>query len=463
MARLLVIFIFILAGCTPLGIPESNIIAPDHLSTKGLLVATIVGGSGNLSHMSKPDHMLRVGTYNLKINEKLYHPNYYGQTFILSLSPGSYNLSEISDSAGRFEINKNFIIRPGKITSLGGMFFDEIPGAAYEGFKKSVYQFNLISIDNEETVYNVISKARSDLFDSLSDKKIYKAEIEFLSEDKLNALRKEIALSQIFFSNRRLIPNKVSHETFVTGILGIAGWVLTDIDGKPQTYLPLKLETLQNVEGCDTKGKRFACLLAPDWSFDFQHRRILVGNDKEVKNLETPSGVTPNALHLFGENGIVVGNLGYGFTFKEDEQSDWQVFSGPEMLKKQIYYDFYFANTSDGFYTYIDGKEHFLTFTDVATNSVEISGLPKDFGGGTNILETTNGIIIGPEFNLFSKSRVFLRSNNGQWSAITLPNSRCGILGRSSDNLDSLFVLCASMEYRSTDGGYTWNEVSPFK
>ena len=81
----------------------------------------------------------------------------------------------------------------------------------------------------------------------------------------------------------------------------------------------------------------------------------------------------------------------------------------------------------------------------------------------TNILETRNGIYIGPEYTLMSNARIYHRKNaKSGWQEIEIPYSSCGTL-KSLDKLNGqhLQLSCSgTTRVVSKDGGKSWHAAS---
>lgn len=82
-----------------------------------------------------------------------------------------------------------------------------------------------------------------------------------------------------------------------------------------------------------------------------------------------------------------------------------------------------------------------------------------DWLGYGDINETHYGLYIGPEFSLFSRSKLFFQDSNGNWSRYELPGRECSHLYVVGNDDEELIAQCAPGYYLSTDRAKTWSEI----
>lgn len=459
-----VFFSLLMTACAPL--PHN--VKPDRLQTHGLLVGSIVGDPLDLLKGNKDpvEQLLTGNRYYLHLDKKTYYINFYNDIFIVDLPPGEYEIRGISANKRSFAFKLKFTIYPGEITNLGAIYSLLIPGSERSGQKR----YNVFQVNNDALISDYLSEVKPDIYNALKGKDINKNNT-FLSTAQLNELRRRIASSlattQLLEMNRQNTfirslggTGKVEQSFLVSGDLGVAGW----FDSRVDKYRPLPFDTIENVKECKALGERFACILGTKRSDSYSTVKVISGRGAEPDSVELPPDVQPVALHLFGEDGIAVMGSDFHSYVKTKEGDEWKVYQQPKRgLANGKKYTF--VDVKKGYYTYYhdDTKlinNHFLTFTRADDGEEVMVELPKDFGSQcSDILSSSGGIVVGPNWSVVALSKIYALDSNGDWATIQLPQRGCRSLNRFSDKPDDFIITCNETHLRSTDGGFTWSPI----
>jgi hypothetical protein len=454
-------FILFFTGCATVEKPMVPPITAADLSTDGLLV-------GTLFNFGDQDSV------TLNIDNQTYEAYYRNGTFMLALPSGDHKLIRI----GRAEapgtpshpylsgfgtpLNQPFTVTNGKVTNIGGIYFTQVPQRRLRDALKALTTDGVVRLDNTESVKDFFRYDRADIYQALGDKKIASVQTKFLSGKELDNLRKIIAAQSAWPQNEYQARQKAQQSFLVKDKLGTAGRIYTDKEGIPESFHAFKLNTLEEVRMCADQQKRFACIVGAERHSESGRAYLIFGDDKQTQRVDLPEGARPFVVHLFGKEGIALANYDYRMYIKSSPQADWQIDQQDGIESALLDTTYKFADAADGFFTYYKGNDDLLTFLDAASGRVQVIEPPDGFGGGQNMLATSDGIVIGPDWSLLSNSKMYLRNNRGEWTTVELPQGRCGSLDGLEGSPDTLFLTCGGIPpnlYKSTDGGRSWKHL----
>jgi len=444
--------------------------APELMATHGFIVGTFAGGNGKATETLGDGQEFKLYIDDEKLGT--------GTTFMVALTPGPHVLRQATASVVKdlyyanskeritrtYPLERKFTVEAGKITTLGALFLYEKDAAPDDmAAKNATGQYLVLAADNSKFLSEFVERRFPEVFAALEDKTLHPA-YTFLNDKQYQALQTVIArarLRQIFNGATRYVPNT---RYLVFGPLGMAGHFSTDGQGIPVRYRSFDLDTTETVQDCEADEKRHICVTRTQWRWNLYERRAWVGTDAKAERLSLPDGASPINAHLFGSDGLIVGDYDYRMYVRTRAQDPWQVVQQSGVKSGAFVARYVFANTPAGVYTYYEGNEHALTLTDVSDGTTRTVPLPPRFKGGARIVNTPQHLLIGPEWNLLAASEVYVRDHQtGEWSMKKLPTGRCDWMGLDMKDKSRLLATCGSSPgtlYVSRDDGATWRETN---
>jgi hypothetical protein len=438
---------------------------PELVATHGFVVGTLAGGNGKTAENFSPPFQVLIDDESLSTD----------RTFMVAVTPGTHVLRQVKATiqtadnyVGRKEfltstytLNRQFTVEAGKVTILGALYLYEkdMPPADLSD-ADTTGAFIVLAADNGAFVTEFIERKYPEIYAKLADKALHPASA-FLNDNQYKALHRVMArvkLRDNLKGKARLQPNM---RYLVYGDLGMAGHLYTDKSGALSRFDSFELDTFETVQSCDVDDKRHVCLTMTQWSWSGYERRAFAGSQgSKAQRLALPDGASPIGAHLFGSDGMILGDYNYRLYARASAQEPWQAFEQKGVKAGAFVARYNFGDAAEGVYTYYEGNEHALTFTNLADAATRALPLPPKFKGGAKVLVTPQHLVIGPEWNLFSASEVYRRRHeNGEWAMSKLPKGRCDWMGLDSNK--RLLVACGASPgttyYVSLDDGATWS------
>ena len=444
--------------------------AAELVATHGFIVGTFAGGNGKATENFGDTEEFRVFIDGEDLRT--------GTTFMVAVTPGEHVLHKVTASVVKddyvinkkvrttlsYPLERRFTVEAGKVTTLGALFLYEKDAAPDDlAAKNATGQYMVVAADNGKFLSEFIERQYPQILSSLADKTLHPANT-FLNDKQYQALHTVMArarLREIFKGGTRFEPNM---RYLVYGALGMAGHLYTDGQGIPVRYRSFELDTFEKVQDCDADAKRHVCVTRTQWRWNYYERRAFLGADGKAERLSLPDGASPINAHLFGTDGVIVGDYDYRMYVRTKSQDPWQVVQQDGVKAGAFVARYVFANAPAGVYTYYEGNEHALTLTDVNDGTTRPVALPPKFKGGAHMVVTPQHLIIGPEWNLLAASQVYMRDNqSGEWSMTKLPTGRCNWMGLDVKDKSRLLATCGFSPgtlYVSRDDGATWNATN---
>jgi hypothetical protein len=245
---------------------------------------------------------------------------------------------------------------------------------------------------------------------------------------------------------------RANRQYLIQGDLGTAGYVETNAGGEPVRFKPLALETLDHLASCDTLGARYACVAVRYLDYEVG-RRVLVHDGHALNELlDLPPKIVPTAVHLFGEEGIAVGDDVYELYARVADSEPWQVHEASSGRG-----EYRFRDRGDGFFTWFDSRRVILTFTNNETGRIEAITLPREIDNNqSRLLAVVDGtLLIGPG-RKGEASNMYSVDSDLELAQVDLPEETCDALSVSGSELT---LSCAGGRYRSGNLGEFWQRL----
>lgn len=442
--------VIVLSGCVGLS-SYKKVSLPDQLSNKGLFVAEIHYGD-----------LLMYGKISIIINGSS-RGNLQNGYATIPLEPGRYTLDRLEHkskgSSSSYvgvtvtqinvrekNINREFEIKPGKVTNLGLIVFS--PDNENEYF----------IFDNTKEIKAYLKHQYPELSANLRDDDFMLGEGALSSRSIINALRKKIANSPQIYSRTSMVGifgEEPPGEKYISGPLGILA-KLNSKNGKIINTSPLALDTIAPVVCGSSFDNKVTVLTGDD--------RVYMVENGTLSNIVIPVDLHPVAIHLFKQNGIALVNGRGKIVTSQDNGKTWTPHTTPMPEIEKDLKDIQFAghNGKNGFYLYSrheNGTPPIIFYTPY--DHLHFS--PIELPDGLNEIDTfwskDSGLFIGLGPNVFSNQKFYYQAHGTDtWVQRSMPGTSC-TFGFKDAAGRVLTTKCYGWQRFSKDMGITWENV----
>ncbi|MCW8956561.1 MAG: hypothetical protein OQL09_06730 [Gammaproteobacteria bacterium] len=366
---------------------------------------------------------------------------------VVALPPGKHTLQTLYTVSGSlsttYSFNLEFDVSASSVTNLGKLILlmeDKLGSSRYR----------IISVENDSYMLSYLRTSYADAFGSIAGKFI-KPKFNQLAAKNMDKFQMEIARRKMMMGQNTIQLD--ARNYIVYGGLGTLVRFTMSKDLKKFTKVQsLNASTLDPLLSCDSHKKTIACL-----TYSETAARILIVKGNKVSSQKL-NNTSFSKLFFERNGGIVLINNQFEIMRSKDLAVSWE-------LDKRFYraekssYALDITQGLDGFFLYM--KKQDAPVLKYNRKTARFSKLDIPFGSEylTAILETRNGIYIGPEFTLMSNAKIYYQENlKSSWQEIEIPYSSCTSL-KSLDKGKGrhLQLNCSSaLKVESKDGGKSW-------
>ncbi|MFW2373340.1 MAG: hypothetical protein ACN4GM_09490 [Gammaproteobacteria bacterium] len=415
----------------------------DSLNNEGLVVAEVIqlNSYGNVRAISgKP-----------VFNSGSFHQGVKAGHMVVSLPPGKHSLQSIGTALGNltttYTFNLEFEIRAGSVTNLGKLIM-------LNEDKPISTRYKIISVENNKYMLNYLRATYPEAFGSIGNK-VIKPKFKQLSARNMDAFQKEIARRKMIQGQNTIRLDNRNY--LVYGGLGtLVRFTMSKDLKKFAKIQALKTNTLDPLLSCDVHKNTVACLTKSEVRSEVL---FVMGNKVSTRQLDDNS----YSKLLFESNGgLVLVNNQFVLMRSNDYARSWK-------LDKRFFWDQETSNAVNmtqginGIFLYMKKQDAPVIKYNSKTRRFSKLDIPFDSDYLTNILETRNGIYIGPEYTLMSNARIYHQKNaKSSWQELEIPYSSCSSL-KSLDKLKGMHLQlsCSSApKLESKDAGKSWRPAS---
>lgn len=355
-----------------------------------------------------------------------------------TVSPVRGVSSVTTRSFTKYPINRKFRVMKGMVTSVGTVFLLK------ELEQKYSKAFRMIHVDNSDEIQSYLKHAKPEVSGHYNPGNFRTASWPFLSRSKLAVLRKALALHP-----------KITRSLgsgYVRAPLGTLARLTRDRNRKLRLQL---FDTGSTRLGtCSAFRGRAACI-QPGW--DGRKLLVIQRGRKTSHPLPAGSGVTVIALAGKSEIHTVDGRFVIRSSF--DDGVTWQT-DGRYRLEDSLPAGarIRIARGAKGLYVNANRETKNLLYKEDGTRSFR--RIPAEDAVSGEVNEIDDGIFVGPEWSMFSKSEISYRANGDRkWTTLKLPATECSWL-HVVDRRGHLVVGCSVSRYFSEDKGQSWTKIT---
>lgn len=415
----------------------------DSLNNEGLVVAEVIqlNSYGNVQPISgKP--VFSSGSFHRGVN---------AGHMVVSLPPGKHTFKSIINTSGNltttYSFNLEFEIRAGSVTNLGKLIMlneDKLGSTRYK----------IISVENKKYMLNYLRATYPEAFGSVGNK-VIKPKFKQLSAKNMDAFQKEIARRKMVLGQNTIRLDNRNYLVY-GGMGTLVRFTMSKDLKKFSKIQALKTNTLDPLISCDVNKNTVACLTK---SAVRPEVLIVKGNKVTTHKLDDNSF---SKLFFESNGGLVLVNNQFILMRSNNYARSWK-------LDKRFYWDrdtghaVNITQGINGFFLYIKKQDAPVVKYNSKTRRFSKLDISFDSDYLTTILETRNGIYVGPEYTLLSNAKIYHQKNaKSGWQQIEIPFSSCGSL-KSLDKLNGkhLQLGCSGgVKVESKDGGKSWRPAS---
>ena len=355
-----------------------------------------------------------------------------------TVSPVRGVSSVTTRSFTKYPINLKFRVTKGVVTSVGTLFLLKDLKQKYS--KK----FRVILVDNSDEIQGYLRHAKPEVSGHYHTGNFRTASWPFLNRSKLAVLRKALVLHP-----------KVAKSLgsgFVRAPLGTLARLTRDRNKKLRLQMFDTGSTRLGV--CSAHRGRAACI-QPGWD----GRKLLVIQRGRTATHPFPAGSGHTVIALAGKSEIHTVDNRFVIRSSFDNGVTWQTDkrhrlddSLPAGGRIRI------ARGTRGLYVNANMETKTLLYKDDGSRGFAKIPAEDAVSGGVN--EIDDGIFVGPEWSMFSKSEISYRANrDGRWTTLKLPATECSWL-QVVDRRGHIVVGCSVSRYFSEDKGQSWTKIT---
>ena len=352
-----------------------------------------------------------------------------------SVSPVKGVSSVTTRSYTRYPVKRTFRVVKGKVTSLGTLFLLR---------QKDSKKFRTFLIDNGDEIKAYLRHATPEVAGSFDDRNFRTADWPFLSPSKLATLRKALALYP-----------KVAKSLgggYVRAPLGTLARLVRDRNRK------LRLQMFDTgftrLGRCTAHRGRAACIQHV-WS----GRNLLTVHRGRLTRHPMPVGAGRTVIAMTGDGEIHTVDDRFVIRSSYDGGATWQT-DRSHGLKDSLSIEGRVRISRGAKGVYVNANMETKTLLYKEDGARSFRRIPADDAVVGAVNEIDDGIFVGPEWSMFSRSEISYRSNaDGKWTTLKTPATECSWL-HVVDRRGHVVVGCGFARYFSEDKGRTWTKIT---
>ena len=357
----------------------------------------------------------------------------------IPLLPGNYEFESVSNRVGNIintlPIKGSFTIKAGEVTNLGEVFllFDSVGSMKYR----------MLYLDNNDDMQAFLRSDYKEVYKTLHKKKLNKADVKYITKDKLSLVRK-VALSQE--------PRYKSNRLYVTGALGSIGKKV--FKGSKVTDVKwVETDTLSNINECGISKISLVCLVPHKTKGD----RVFYAKARIQNFYKKPKGFKNGFFANVNNQDIYWVNDDMSFFRSTDRAKSWvgnNEFRISNLGASSVYTKPGIFLSRKGLYFYSNKKDSTIVYSEYGSGKYKKIKPPVSGEKVRGLIETTKGLYSASERTTFSNGSLYYKAQGSDdWVKRELPDSSCGYVQLSDYDKDKVKVRCGGKDYTSSDEG----------